>query len=98
MALILELNNGNMYSQLTKLIGKRFIYQGEVWLMVEVLRDEDAVVIVPEQAAMKKQIQANQYGHASRRCESCHTLPLTNGACDAYSDAVMELLSGKIPD
>ena len=87
-----------MHTQLTKLIGKRFIYQGEVWMMVEVLRDEDAVVIVPEQAAMKKEIQTNQYGHATRRCEACRTLPLTNPEGDAYSEAVMELLSGKIPD
>lgn len=87
-----------MYSQLTKLIGKRFIYEGKVWLIVEVLRSEDAVVIVPEQAALKKQIQADQYGHATRRCEECRTLPLTNTAGDAYSQAVMDLLTGRIPD
>lgn len=87
-----------MYSQLTKLIGKRFIFEGEVWLMVEVLRNEDAVVIVPEQAAIRKQIQANQYGHATRRCEECRTLPLTNKEGDAYSQAVMDLLTGRIPD
>ena len=88
-----------MYSQLTKLIGKRFIYQGQVWMMVEVLREEDAVVIVPEQAALNKQIQTDQYGHATRRCEECKTLPLTNKeGSDAYSDEVMSLLSGRIPD
>lgn len=87
-----------MFAQLTKLIGHRFLYKGEVWIMVEILRQEDALVIVPEQKAHAKQIQVNQYGHANRRCDACTTLRLTNTEGDGYSESVLELLSGKLPE
>ena len=87
-----------MYPQLVKLIGKKFLYQGKPWLLVEVLRAEDALVIAPAEAASQKMIQADQYGHATRRCQECLTLPLTNQDGSGYSEAVMELLSGHITD
>lgn len=88
-----------MHAQLTKLIGKRFLFRGKVWIIVEVLREEDALVIVPEQAAPNRRIQADQYGHATRRCDQCMTLPLSNPEeKDEYSHEVMELLSGSLPE
>lgn len=88
-----------MHPQLTKLIGKRFLYQGKVWIIVEVMREEDALVIVPEQATLNRRIQADQYGHATRRCDSCVTLPLSDpDDPDSYSREVMELLSGTLPE
>lgn len=85
-----------MYTQLAKLIGKRFLFRGKVWLIVEVLREEDALVIAPEQAAKNKRIQPDQFGHATRRCDACMTLPLSNAESNGYSETVMELLSGRI--
>jgi len=87
-----------MYPQLTKLIGKRFLFRGKVWLIVEVLREEDALVIAPEQAAKNKHIQTDQFGHASRRCDACMTLALSNTKANDYSETIMELLSGRIGD
>ena len=87
-----------MYPQLTKLIGKKFLFRGRTWLLVEILRTEDALVIAPVKAAGNKLIQADQYGHATRRCHECMTIPLTNAEGDGYSETVMELLSGRIPD
>ena len=87
-----------MYPQLVKLIGKRFLFRGKVWLIVEVLREEDALVIAPEQAAKNKQIQPDQFGNPSRRCDACMTLALSNPTANGYSEDVMELLSGRIGD
>ena len=87
-----------MYPQLVKLIGKRFLFHGKVWLIVEVLREEDALVIAPEQAAKNKRIQPDQFGHATRRCDACKTLALSTEQGKGYSGDVMELLSGRIGD
>ena len=88
-----------MHTQLTKLIGQRFLFRGKVWLIVEILREEDALVIAPEQAAKNQRIQADQYGNATRRCDHCQTLPLSNpDDSDEYSAEVMELLAGRIGD
>ena len=87
-----------MYPQLTKLIGKKFLFRGKTWLLVEILRAEDALVIAPAKDASKKFIQADQYGHATRRCHECMTVPLSNPEGNGYSETVMELLSGRIPD
>ncbi len=89
----------DMHSQLTKLIGKRFRYRGQAWIIVEVMRDEDALVIVPEQAARERRIQADQYGNATRRCNRCVTLPLSDPEDpDSYSPQVMELLAGSLAE
>ncbi len=86
-----------MHAQLIRLIGKRFRYKGDVWVIVEVMREEDALVIVPEQATRERRIQADQYGNATRRCERCITLPLSDpDDPDSYSPEVMELLSGAL--
>ena len=86
-----------MHTQLTKLIGQRFLFRGKVWIIVEILREEDALVIVPEQAAPNQRIQADQYGNAMRLSDHCKTLPLSNkDNADEYSEDVMELLSGCI--
>lgn len=88
-----------MHTQLTKLIGQRFLFHGKVWIIVEILREEDALVIVPEQATQNQRIQADQYGNAMRRCDHCKTLPLSNKEnAEEYSIEVMELLSERIPD
>ena len=88
-----------MHTQLAQLIGQRFLYQGKVWIIVEILREEDALVIVPEHTTMNRQIQADQYGNATRRCDSCITLPLSHpDNADDYSPEVMELLAGRIPE
>jgi hypothetical protein len=88
-----------MHTQLTKLIGQRFLFRGKVWLIVEILREEDALVIAPEQAAQNQRIQADQYGNATRRCDHCKTLPLSNSDNpDEYSTEVMELLGGRLPE
>ncbi len=87
-----------MYPQLTKLIGKRFLFRGKVWLIIEVLSEEDALVIAPELAANNKTIQPDQFGQPTRRCDACMTLPLSNQDANGYSENIMELLSGRIPD
>ncbi len=88
-----------MHTQLTKLIGQRFLFRGKVWIIVEILREEDALVVAPEQAAQNQRIQADQYGNAMRRCDHCITLPLSSeDNADEYSADVMELLSGRIAE
>jgi len=88
-----------MHTQLTKLIGQRFLFRGKVWTIVEILREEDALVIAPEQATQNQRIQADQYGNATRRCDHCKTLSLSNpDSPDEYSTDIMELLAGRIAD
>lgn len=84
-----------MHEKITKLIGEKFIFRGQVWIMVEVLRSDDAVVITPEKKLHTQgRIQADQYGQAHRRCPECVTLELSNREGNGYSESVMELLSG----
>lgn len=87
-----------MHNRLTPLIGSRFLYRGRTWLLVEVMRSEDALVITPEKTfqGRPEPVQTDQYGQAIRRCPECLTLPISGTDEDSYSEAVMELLSGRL--
>lgn len=89
-----------MHDRLAQLIGSRFLFRGRTWLLLEVLRSEDAIVITPERhdQTRQKPVQMDQYGQANRRCPECLTLPLSNQDGSSYSEDVMELLSGRIPN
>jgi hypothetical protein len=87
-----------MRKKLTRLIGKRFLFRGKTWLLVEILEEENALVVSSASSTLQEHIQTNQYGQPCRLSRECLTLPLYNEASDAYSNSVMELLSGAISD
>jgi len=85
-----------MHDKISKLIGEKFDYQGETWIMVEVLTAEDAIVITPENTFSSKRIQDDQYGQARRRCVECVTLKISSDDGSGYSDNLLKMLAGHL--
>lgn len=84
--------------RLRALTGQRFRYRGQEWLLIEVLAAEDALVLASAGDSVAS-VQTNQYGQPSRRAARTLTLPLSpDDGGSGYSDAVLELLAGRITD
>lgn len=58
--------------QLRALIGRSLVYRGHSCRIVEILDSENALVLRCEDS--ERVIQGNQFGEATRRVESHHTL------------------------
>ena len=52
----------NLHRKLRKLIGDRFDYLGEVWILIEVLSDVDTVVLRRREIDEPSSLQSNAYG------------------------------------
>jgi len=86
----------NLHRRLLSLIGTRFSYQGELWLLTEVLPMEDAVVLT-RGASAASPIQLDQYGAPNRRGPESLTLPLSSPDGADYSEELKDLLAGRQP-
>jgi len=62
--------------QLRALVGCRVEYQGQPCQIIEVLDSEQALVVQCIAESSAPAIQGNQFGEATRRVQTCHTVPL----------------------
>ena len=91
-----SMSESGIHSRLRALIGQRFRYGGEVWVLHEVLGDEDAVVLLREQHVTDSPLQGNLYGQGVRRSQETLTLPLSGGDGEYYSSELHDLLAGRL--
>ena len=82
-----------LHHRLQKLIGDRFDYLGEVWTLIEVLKDADTVVLRRCGNCQPAAPQPNAYGVPNRRAEETLTLPISDTDGD-YSQDILVLLEG----
>mgnify|MGYP001597871806 FL=1 len=87
-----------LLSKLERLVGQRFDYLGEAWVLVEVLGDIDSLVLQRCSSRGGRTVQRNSYGQPTRRVDDVLTLPLTDAATGGYSPDVLGLLAGRQKD
>ncbi len=88
----------SLHQRLQQLIGNRFDYLDEVWILIEVLGDMDSVVLRRcEDCKRYRPVQSNAYGMPNRRVDGTLTLPISNSEGDGYSDDLLVLLEGRQP-
>jgi len=85
-----------LYARLQQLIGDRFDYLGEIWILIEVLGDIDSIVLKRCEDCVKGSVQRNAYGVPNRRVDNTLTLKISDGSGDGYSDDVLVLLEGRL--
>lgn len=83
-----------LHRRLSALIGERFHYAGETWLLVDVLPDVDALAL-RSVSPRPGPVQADLYGTPARRSQETLTLPIS-AADGGYSAELEELLRGRI--
>ncbi|MEJ2214356.1 MAG: hypothetical protein P8Y20_09930 [Gammaproteobacteria bacterium] len=86
-----------MHERLLKLIGKKFHYLGNRWVLIEVMPENDSVVLQLDEP--HTQIQSNRFGSPSRF--STETLTVSISAPDSdevFSEEISILLSGIIKE
>ena len=85
-----------VHQRLRKMIGGRFEYLGEPWVMVEILPDVDGVVLkrcgTSEGRAV---LQPDAYGIPNRVSAETLMVPVSNTANDGYSEDLLLLLEGR---
>jgi len=72
--------NDALKRQLRTLIGCRVNYHGQACQVIEVLDSEQSLVVQCITASATPAIQGNQFGEATRRVQTCHTIPLFDDA------------------
>jgi hypothetical protein len=82
----------SIHQRLRALIGRRFCYGGEDWLVIDVLADDDAVVL-QRVGTSSGPIQADLYGQASRRVCDTLVLPVSGESPDQLSHDIIDLLN-----
>jgi hypothetical protein len=85
----------NLHRKLRKLIGDRFDYLGEVWILIEVLSDVDTVVLRRREIDEPSSLQSNAYGMPNRRVEDTFSLQISDRSGDGYSEDILLLLEGR---
>lgn len=81
------------------MVGQRFHYLSEDWLLIDVLQDQDALVLQRQGNFPSFMVQADQYGQAQRRTAETLTLAISDkNDPDSYNDAVLLLLEGRQRD
>ena len=83
-----------LHRKLEQLIGHRFDYLGEVWILVEVLGDIDSVVLQRREDYAPHNVQRNAYGMPNRRTKDTLTLAISDKAEDGYSQDLLVLMEG----
>ncbi len=84
-----------LHRKLQKLIGTRFDYLGEVWILIEVLADLDQLVLRRCDGCVPGKLQQNAYGMPNRRVEDTLTLAISDEDGDTYSEDILVLLEGR---
>lgn len=85
----------NLHRKLRKLIGDRFDYLGEIWILIEVLGDVDTVVLRRCENCETGSLQSNAYGMPNRRVEHTLSLQISDHSGEAYSEDILVLLEGR---
>ena len=83
-----------LHRKLQNLIGTRFDYLGEVWILIEVLTDLDQLVLRRCEGCAPGRLQQNVYGMPNRRVEDTLTLAISDPEGDGYSEDILVLLEG----
>ena len=83
-----------LHRKLEQLIGHRFDYLGEIWILVEVLSDIDSIVLQRCKDCAPHNVQQNAYGMPSRRVQDTLTLAVSDKDGDTYSQDILVLLEG----
>ncbi|HHI76795.1 MAG TPA: hypothetical protein ENJ94_06445 [Gammaproteobacteria bacterium] len=86
-----------LHRNLRRLVGRRYRYLSDDWLLIDVLGDEDCVVLQRLPDGSPEPLQADQYGHARRRVPETLTLPISSADDpDTYSEELLLLFQGAI--
>ncbi len=91
------MGNTNLHQRLQQLLGGRFHYLGERWVLIEVLADTDSVVLRRCTQHPDWTVQRNAYGVPNRRVEDTLTLRISDDD-GGYSQDLLVLLEGHQPD
>lgn len=84
-----------MHERLHKLIGKKFNYLGNRWVLIEVMAENDSIVLQRDEP--HKQIQSNSFGSPNRFSIETLTLRISSpDSEDEFSEELSILLSGII--
>lgn len=83
-----------LHRKLRQLIGDRFDYLGEVWVLIEVLGDVDSVVLRHCTECAPRGVQRNAYGIPTRRVEDTLTVQISDAGGEGYSQDILVLLEG----
>lgn len=89
------MTTNSLHRKLRKLIGDRFDYLGEVWILIEVLGDADSVVLRRCENCEPSSLQSNAYGIPNRRVEDTLSLPISDHSGDGYSEDILVLMEGR---
>lgn len=84
-----------LHRRLSRLIGDRFDYLGEVWVLIEVLADIDRVVLKRCKDCRPSAVQQNAYGFANRRVAGTLSIRISDSGNDGYSEDLLVLLEGR---
>lgn len=84
-----------LHRKLKNLLGERFAYLDEEWVLIEVLSDIDSLVLRRQADRGPSVVQRNSYGMATRRVTDTLTIPISDADTGTYSDEVLLLLSGR---
>ena len=84
-----------LHRRLQQLIGDRFDYLGEVWILIEVLGDVDTVVLRRCEHCRPNSLQQNAYGMPNRRVEDTLSLRISDVSGEIYSEDILVLLEGR---
>ncbi len=87
-----------LYRKLEPLIGHRFDYVGETWILIEILEDIDSIVLRRSADLTPGDVQQTAYGLPGRRVQRTLTLAVSNADGTAYSDDILVLLEGHKKD
>ena len=88
------MSDDSLHRRLRPLIGKRFDYLDEVWILIEVLVDIDAVVLRRCKDCQRGSVQRDAYGQPNRRAGDTLTLPISAPDADGFSHDLLAMLEG----
>ncbi|WP_043107769.1 hypothetical protein [endosymbiont of unidentified scaly snail isolate Monju] len=83
-----------LHRNLRKLIGRRYRYLSDDWVLIDILGDEDCVALQRLPSGGPNPLQTDQYGLARRRVPETLTLPISSADDpDTYSEELLLLFS-----
>lgn len=85
----------SLHRKLENLLGQRFTYLGDEWVLIEVLSDIDSLVLRRQAGGGPSVVQRNSYGMPTRRVTNTLTIPISDADTGTYSDEVLLLLAGR---
>lgn len=92
------MHSDSLHRRLRPLIGKHFDYLDEVWILIDILGDIDAVVLQRCSECRPRSVQRNAFGVPNRRAGGTLTLPISAENEEEFSQDLLLLLEGRHPD